>query len=372
MRILAFADFHYCQTWPLLELADFERVGYRICQYAIEHRPDVVLFLGDRFRARQPKDHIRALADRQLREMADIQRRHSGQLVCLVGNHDRYSESVDAGNTYTTVGIFRDVLPNVQVIDKPGSYPFSQTRDPWVLHALPAGFQYDASKFLVEPGRGFNVFAFHGLVRGGCFDAKGLVEIDEGVVSLADLDDPRWDVVLGGDVHIPQKFRLTRTTGGYVGATMRLTEADADDWRGFLDVKLHNAHGTSIEVTRVEGGGPWFATVPLTTNPNEWPDPAKYVGSIVIATIKGRAVELRGIPDARVRLHFEGARKVRVHRRFDHEVPAFIPTITASSTPIDDAVSYIRSTSSGFDEARLVAKAHTALGAEPVSKGGLF
>jgi len=372
MKILAFSDFHYCTTWPFLRLEDFEAAAHRICQYAIEHKPTVVLFLGDRFRARQPKDHIRALADRQLRELAGIQARHGGRVICLVGNHDRYSESVDSGNTYTTVGIFQDVLSNVSVVREPGTTEYQDGGAGWLLHALPTGYTYDATKLLFRPDPSrINVFVFHGLVRGAYFDAKGSVEIEkDAIISLADLDDSSWDVVLGGDVHIPQKFRLIRTVGGYVGATLRLTEADANDWRGFLDVDVEKG-GTTI--TKVEGGAPWFATVQIACNPDDWPDPKPLVGAIAIVTIAGTAAELRAIPDARIRQHFEGARMVRVHRRFAHEAPAFIPAITAASTPLDDAVAYIKSSDrTGLDEARLIAKAMVALGAEPVRKGGLF
>lgn len=371
MRILALADFHYCTSWPFLQLDDFERVWDRVCGYALEHRPDAVLFLGDRFRARQPRDNIRALADRQLRALADIQARHGGQVVCLVGNHDRYSESVDSGNTYTTIDIFHDVLPNVTVVREPGTYPFSQGAVDWRFHALPTGYRYDATKYVPDPVL-INVFAFHGLVQGAYYDPKGDVEIDkDAVVSLADLDDRAWDLVLGGDVHIPQKFRLTKTVGGYVGATLRLTETDANDWRGFLDIDISKKTGAVI--TRVEGGGPWFGMVELGVEPANWPDPAPLAGAVVIATIKGSASELRGIPDTRVRQHFAGARFVRVHRRFVHEAPAFVTAITAASSPADDAVAYIKASDrTGLDETRLIAKAMMALGVEPVRKGGIF
>jgi DNA repair exonuclease SbcCD nuclease subunit len=179
MRILAFADLHYCTTWPFLRLEDFEEAAKRICQHARETRPQAVLFLGDRFRARQPKDHIRALADRQLRELADIQAGHGGEVVCLVGNHDRYSESVDSGNTYTTVSIFHDILPNVTVVREPGTYPFSQGAADWLFHALPTGYRYDAAKYVPDSDR-INVFGFHGLVGGAYYDAKGAVRPGRG------------------------------------------------------------------------------------------------------------------------------------------------------------------------------------------------
>ena len=370
MRLVAYADWHVCTTWPFLQLDDFEQVANRICQYTAEHKPDVVLFLGDRFRARQPRGEIRVVADAALRRLAYVQAEHGGLVVCLVGNHDRVSESVGAQDSYEHIRLFHDVLPNVTVIREPGTYPFSQGAVDWLFHALPTGYQYDATKYQSDPSR-INVFGFHGLVGGAYFDPKGAVVIENGtVVSLADLDSSAWDVVLGGDVHIPQKFRLTRTVGGYVGATLRLTEADVNDWRGFLDVSVEKG---KVEITRVDGGGPWFAAVQLGVDPATWPDPALLAGAIVIATLKGTAAELRAIPDVRVRLHFEGARIVRVHRRFDHEAPAFIPAITAASTPLDDAVAYIRSSDrTGLDEARLIAKARTALGAEPARKGGIF
>lgn len=362
MRLVAFSDFHYCHSWPLLDLTDFEAAHKRVCEYALEHRPDLVLFLGDRFRARQPRDHVRALADRQLRALADVQAKHGGEVVYLVGNHDRYSESTQAGNTYSTVDVFRDVLPNVHVVAAPGTFPLANA----LLHALPSGYCFDRDVFRPDPNR-LNIFAFHGLVKGAVFDDLGTV-IEDSALSLADLDDSAWDVVLGGDVHVPQRFNLTRTAGGYVGSTLRLTEADADDRRGFLDVALEKGKPPHFEF--VEAGGPRIVTVDLGLDRGGWPEPSGYAGVIVLATLSGPAKDLRTIKDAEVVAAFPRARRVKVERRPEQATPAFLPEISAASSPLVDALAYVRwADRSGLDADRLQQKVRLLMDDGPKRKG---
>lgn len=77
MRLVAYSDIHFCHSWDYVTLDDIVRVHERLTSYCVEHRPDLVLFLGDRFRARQPKDHVREAADRCLRNLASAQDRKS-------------------------------------------------------------------------------------------------------------------------------------------------------------------------------------------------------------------------------------------------------------------------------------------------------
>jgi DNA repair exonuclease SbcCD nuclease subunit len=296
--------------------------------------------------------------------LSEAQKPH-GQVVCVVGNHDRTSESAGAANTYSTVRVFSDILDNVVVLDVPVTFKLACGA---LLHALPSGYAYDQVKMVYKPDPAkLNIFAFHGLVKGALFDGAGAVEIHEGL-TLADLDDARWDIVLGGDVHVPQRFQLQKTRGGYVGATLRLTEADADDKRGFLDVVLEK--GKEPVTTFIEGGGPTFAKLALTADQSAWPSSEPYAGAILIVTLSGTAKDLRAIPNAVVKEYFACAREVVVHRKPEQIVPTLVKGISASSVPFDDAVAFIRASDrGGLDEHRLIAKAALAMGATPERKG---
>lgn len=371
MRLLAFSDIHFCSSWPLVALVDFVAVHDRITQYATEFQPDVVFFCGDRFRARQPKDHVREAADRCMRQLAQAQAQHGGLVVALVGNHDCYGESVGSGNTYSSLRVFGDVMPNVIVVREPGTVPIKipTPREDCLVHALPSGFAYDRANYGPDPKK-INLFVFHGLLRGAVFDTGGDVKIEEGL-SLADLDDPSWDLVLGGDVHVPQRFDLKHTSGGYVGSTLRLTAAAADDKRGFLDVVVEKGKPPKTEL--IEGGGPRIVKIELTPQTEEWPDLSSYRDAVVLVTLTGPAAHLRVLSDEKVQAAFEGARLIKVHRNPQYEMPVLVEGIEATTTPFEDLVAYVRASDrDGLDEGRLVKKAAQSLGAEVIERRGLF
>ena len=370
MRVLAYSDIHICHSWPLISLEDIEAVHDRVCQYASENKPDLVLFLGDRFRARQPKDHVRAAADRGFRRMSDEVRAYGGAFAVLVGNHDRYSESVGSGNTYSSLKVFADVMPSTLLMERPGTYTI---REDLLIHALPAGYAFDRRLYLPNPAC-INIFAFHGLIHGAVYDQLGNIEIKSGV-SMSDLDDSTWDVVIGGDVHVPQVFPLKNTIGGYVGSTLRLNEGDAGDERGFLDITgldtYRNPDRRNIKF--VEAGGPKFVKLDLTHDMTTWPDPMAFTSAILIISLSGPASELRKVSDQQIKEIFAPCRAVEIHRHPDHEIPKIVEGINAKSTFIEDILSYIKaSDKDGFDEDRLIAKAMTLIDTPIVQKRGLF
>lgn len=362
MRIIAFSDIHFCHSWDFLTVDDIASVHARIRAYVAECKPQLVLFLGDRFRARQPKDHVKAVADRELRLLADTLKTSGGDLVVIVGNHDKWSESVGTGNTYSVVDVFHDVLQNVHIIDKPYSLHLTSGI---AIHALPAGFGFRQEAYTLSPG--FNVFAFHGLIHGATYDQTGGVQVKTGV-DMSDIDNPAWDFVLGGDVHVPQILPLNNTVGGYVGSALRFTEDDADDERGFLDIRL--TKGQRPRYALIDGGGPRLARLAIGPDRNTWPDPGIYEDVILIVTIAGSAAELRTVANNVIHDHFQTCRYVKIHRKPSFEAPRIVAGIGTDSTPLDDVVAYIRATDrDGLDADRLTAKAIRALGATPQRKG---
>ena len=367
MRLVAFSDWHVCHSWPLITLDDIEAVHVRLVAYVQEHRPDLVLFLGDRFRAREPKDRVRAVADVGLRQLAAAQAAHGGIIGLLVGNHDRYSESVGAGNTYSAMRVWGDVMPNAWLMERPGTYI---PRPDVAIHALPASFPYVAEQYAPLP-EAFNIFVFHGLIAGATYDRAGNVPIKHGV-KMADLDNPAWDLVLGGDVHVGQRFNLHHTTGGYVGSTLRLTEGDGHQPRGWLDVVLQK--GAAPAFTFVDGGGPRFTQLAGGVDLTGW-DGRAYTNEIVVMTLRGTASELRAVEDVDVKDWFaaRGARAVLVRRQAASETLSLVDGIAATSTPFDDMAAYIGSTDrKGLDPDRLLAKAAEILHGASLARKGLF
>lgn len=389
---MSFSDIHFCSTWPKVTLDDIVAVHGRLVQYCRERHPDIVIFLGDRFRARQPRDHVRAAADRCMRELSSAQAEHGGTVAYLVGNHDRYTESLGAGHTYSTAEVFGDVLSNVTIMAEPKTYripvrTFShvtgKVSDPgWLppavyVHALPSGYRF--RRDLYEPNdRVVNVLAFHGIVQSAVYDVAGNVQIRTGL-SMQDLDDPAWQVVLGGDVHTPQRFSLQHTWGGYVGSTLRLEESDGEDKRGWLDVRVSDPwglHGGEVADSYefVEGGGPRFVrgSIAATALPAAM-NGQDHVGNFVTVELTGTAQELRDVPDERVCALFPGARHVDVRRRPTYEVQSIVPGIAAETSPFETVVAYLRSSDrDGHDLDRMIAKAAESLGEQVIERKGLF
>lgn len=392
MRIVSFSDIHFCSTWPKVTLDDIVAVHGRLVQFCLERRPDLVIFLGDRFRARQPRDHVRAAADRCMRELSAAQAQHGGACAYLVGNHDRYSESLGSGHSYTTAEVFGDVLSNVTIMADPKTYRIPirtdstitgyRSQPDWLppsvyVHALPSGYRF--RRDLYEPdARVVNVLAFHGVVQSAVYDVAGNVQIRTGL-SMQDLDDAAWQVVLGGDVHTPQRFDLQKTWGGYVGSTLRLEESDGTDKRGWLDVAVSDPwglHGGEVADSYkfVESDGPRFmrGAIHVTKLPAAMQS-QDHVGNFVTVELTGTAQELRDVPDERVVALFPGARAVDVRRSPTYEMQALLPGIVAETPPFDTVVAYLRASDrDGFDLDRMIAKAATSLGEQVIERRGLF
>ena len=367
IKIVSFSDVHFCHSWPLVTLEDIVLVHKRLADYCAEVQPEIVLFLGDRYRARQPKDDVREAADRCLRDLSAVQEYHGGYVACEVGNHDRRSESYNAGNTYSSVRVFKDVFKNVIVMDEPRTYEIGNW--PIAIHALPAGYGAGAGKYEIHDGK-FNILAFHGIVHGALLDQAGRISA-RGGIPLEFVDDPRWDAVLGGDVHIGQQFELKHTFGGYVGSMLRLTEDDADDKRGFLVMNLEKGRPPESEL--VEGGGPKFLRLMIDPATGAWPSDDLVRDHVVIANLRGTAAELREISNKDVIARMPTAKSVKVHRIVHSEVRELVRGISATTTPLDDVIAYIRSADrDGLDESHLVAKAVESLEDSPTDRRGMF
>jgi len=116
----------------------------------------------------------------------------------------------------------------------------------YAVHALPADVDFDMAAYDVDPAQ-FNLFLFHGIVRGSLMSDRSERTFTEGI-DLADIDRPEWDFVLGGDIHVPQTIPFTNTKGGYTGSTLQRDRGEADQGRGWLEITAtRGADGWEIE-----------------------------------------------------------------------------------------------------------------------------
>lgn len=231
IKFIVYSDIHYDRLGArCVTLEDCETVERAVHKRAAEGGFDFTLFCGDRFLKREPEDEVKTRADAVLLEGKKI-----GQHFHLIGNHDWVSKTMH-WHTSQSLGLYKDDRV-LYLMDKAATFTFKNWNyeDIAAIHALPAGFAMDMNCYTVDPSV-LNIFVFHDMVQGCRLDDAGKVIAGTGL-RLADIDRPGFDVVFGGDIHVPQKLPFKNTKGGYVGAVMQRTRADANQERGWLEVR---------------------------------------------------------------------------------------------------------------------------------------
>jgi len=212
-----------------------QQVHERVAQGAF----DFSVFVGDRFLKREPEDEIKVKADRALAGF--LQLRPNAPHYHLIGNHDWTKNNRDWHTSESLKGI-----SNLVMLDKPLTIDMSVQGKDYLIHALPADVPFDAAQYAAD-GLAFNLFLFHGIVKGSLMSESSSRVFDDGI-SLAEIDLPGWDMVLGGDIHVPQTIPFVNCEGGYTGSVLQRTRADADQRRGWLEVTAtKESTGWSVE-----------------------------------------------------------------------------------------------------------------------------
>ena len=229
VRFNVYSDIHYdrlgarCITvedCAEVEIAVIYRAGERDCHF--------VLFAGDRYLKREPEDEVKTKADLVLYNSYGSLPKAIPHFH-LVGNHDWTKKSL---SWHTSESLW--CLGNARLMSSPATYA-SDLTSPFLVHALPADHQWDFSKYQTDPSK-LNIFTFHDTLRGTYLDNDSKILADFGVYRN-DLDRPEFDYVFAGDIHIPQRIPFSNTQGGYVGAVLQRTMADANQARGWVEVE---------------------------------------------------------------------------------------------------------------------------------------
>ncbi len=227
LRAVVYSDIHHSAE----RIDDTLKVENQITDYCIKNGIKLVLFLGDRFKFRNPKGWIRDAVDR-----AWVQRMSQGiSMITLVGQHDQYEKSRRL-NSYNSFDVFKQngirAVDEDAVVDlMDGKKLFGQ------IHAVSYG---SLGKYLAAVNDGkiivdkklLNIFVMHDMIKG----ARVSGESDYTTSGLDKEFLEKFDLVLCGDIHLPQQLEFEHAKGGYVGSALQLTKADIGSDRGFLDV----------------------------------------------------------------------------------------------------------------------------------------
>jgi hypothetical protein len=231
IRFIVYADIHHASSAASrgLVLDDTIKIERDLLVRAHEGNFDFTLFAGDRFLKREPEDEVKVRADRLFYELYPNYKPH----YHLIGNHD-WTDNTRKWHTAESMKF----LPNVYVMDCAQTYEYS---DKVLIHALPADFDFDMSKYAIDPEK-LNLFVFHDTVIGSYLSEDFDKTIGSGI-EVGEIDRQEFDLVFAGDIHVPQTFKLRNTIGGYVGSILQRTRGDSNRERGWVEV----------EATRVDG-----------------------------------------------------------------------------------------------------------------------
>lgn len=192
----------------------------------IELKPDVCIHSGDLFDSVRPLNRIMAVAARQLHRMADV----AGiPTVIIAGNHDA-PKQLHVG---AALEVF-EPINNLYIAASGKLERFDIGR--MTVHALPHCLtgqhliqQFDNCQ--PRTSSDFNVLAAHGVVAG--MPEFSMADLGEQELPRKVLD--RFDYVAMGHYH---NYRRVTDRICYSGSTERLSQAERDSKKGFVEVDL--------------------------------------------------------------------------------------------------------------------------------------
>jgi len=248
----------------------------------------------------------------------------------------------------------RSKIYNPVIINKPVTCEYligGNTDNPIdiLIHSLPAGFEMDMSVYDIDSSA-LNIFIFHDMVMGCMLDDQGRVLAESGI-QLKEIDRPEFDLVLGGDVHIPQRLPFKNTTGGYVGAVLQRTRADANCERGWMEVtatRNKNSWNFDIDFVPVRGFFTKFSyeVTEETAYESITLDESSIVDTCCEVELNGSRTDVDRIAnDPRWKNYEEycGVRSIQITRKYKIEQQEAVVDMSESVGVFDDLKIYLES-----------------------------
>jgi hypothetical protein len=348
LRFTAWSDIHYDRlVSKCVTLSDIEDIERGIVKNAYANNHDFTLFIGDRFLKRDPEDEVKTIADRVYKDLSYniVSNKKEMFHYHLIGNHC-WTENSMKWHTSMSIGDY----PRIQIMEAPCTYVGHKN---FRIHALPAGYKFSMDYYEIDP-ECLNIFVFHDMLAGSFrsddFDPNNT--FDSGI-SLADIDRPEFDIVLAGDIHIPQKFNLKRVKngGGYCGSTLQLNKGDANRDRGWLELEAVKI-GKAWEVkTKFHKTRNFFTRVTFQVGPNTVYEDLKIDESLVdnqLVEVKlvGEKADVDRVADSKKwenYVSFMNARGLDIIRAYEAQKNEVVLDMTESNSLQDDLQLYLKS-----------------------------
>jgi len=347
IKFLVYSDIHYDRLGAgCITTEDCESAESRVLSHAVENNMDFTIFCGDRFLKRDPEDEIKTRADRVLLRAWGEGLLENCPNYRLIGNHDWTKNNKSWHTSESLLGI-----PNIIIMDKPGSYPSEYM----IIQALPAGCYFDPEGYGWNTGK-FEIFIFHDILYGSYLDG-GSYTADFGM-ERSSIDIPEFNMVFGGDIHIPQMISFKNTQGGYVGSVIQRTMADANDARGWLDIEATLVNGQWHIDKKFVPTRNFFSKIEFEVDATSrfeglHLDESLITDQYVEIALVGSKSDVDRIAADKRWLNYEtfyNARKINIAKKYKVEQDAVVINIGESSNFIEDLHLYLESGFSNITE----------------------
>jgi hypothetical protein len=351
-KFIAYADIHYdrlaaqCVTFD-----DCAEVEQQVHQRVFEGDFDFTVFIGDRFLKRNPEDEIKTKADQVLLSILGKDERRAPH-YSLIGNHDWVTNSM-RWHTSESLKWLSRFTGKLNIMDEAKTYQTlvrGKRFENVLIHALPAGAKFDFSKYQTDPKQ-FNLFLFHDMLKGSFMDDSEKMKFDSGI-EISEIDRPEFDMVLAGDIHVPQPFPLKNVPkGGYVGAVLQRTRADADKERGWVEVYVEGKPGAWEIHTDFMTTKPLFSCLSFDVGPQTNFDSLAIDENLIVdkrieVKLTGKKIDVdRVADDPRWKNYVDllGARKMDIARDYENETKDAVIDLSMSRNISHDLELYLDS-----------------------------
>lgn len=236
VRFIVYSDIHYDKLAArCITLEDCINIESSIMRKVESEGFDFTLFCGDRFLKREPEDEVKTRADKLLAEWV---KNNNKPHFNLIGNHDWINNSM---KWHTSKSLSHSIADGLIInMDHPTVYTgWPEVSLPVMIFAVPSGgdmLVFDDMNHIRQDVDILKLMVFHDIVSGSYVDDDEKHMFNDGL-HISAIDRKEFDVVFGGDVHVPQMLPFKNTIGGYVGSVMQRTRVDANRSRGWLEVE---------------------------------------------------------------------------------------------------------------------------------------
>jgi DNA repair exonuclease SbcCD nuclease subunit len=338
LSMICYSDIHHHYWQNGLTEADIMELEVDVNDLAKVYGAKAILFGGDAFQAHNPPSSLRHNVDAAVRAQAV-----GRQVIRLVGNHDRELGSMHSAHAGSHLEWLN--TPNkVTVMDQAGHYIFPDLG--LSIVAVPAGHGMPRVEARVSS---FRLCVFHDILTGSVHD-NGVKEAKG--VDPAVFDIPGFDLVLGGDNHVPQQIDFQYTRGWYIGAPCQHDWGDSGQERGFIAITLEaRQEGVGIvDFNRIPSHSPKFikkmmAISSLTEVENTYVNDPSLKNNIIKIILQGDAKILSDVQKIQLLeksiMSSSGARQLKIITEPTVMFKELIPAMKDSKTPEDDWKAYV-------------------------------